>query len=174
VWEIWVRPLQMSFFFSLALQPHWALASAFSASWLFLQTVQLLGRVISSSQGLYLNTGQHKHRINTYTHQTSMPCVGFEPTIPTSERAKISTCLRPLGYRDRPRCRLMRALTPWKHPSEIRISCLNWLLLMQIHVCEAYAFNENNCKTNSQLITNNAVLYILIYLLCTVMYIQGK
>jgi hypothetical protein len=25
----------------------------------------LLGRLISSSQGLYLNTGQHKHRINT-------------------------------------------------------------------------------------------------------------
>jgi hypothetical protein len=42
-----------------------------------LQTVELLGRVISSSQGLYLNTGQQKHRINTYT-----------PTIPASERAK--------------------------------------------------------------------------------------
>jgi hypothetical protein len=31
------------------------------------QTVGLLGRVISSSQGLYLNTGQHKHRINAQT-----------------------------------------------------------------------------------------------------------
>jgi hypothetical protein len=51
-----------------------------------LQTVGLLGRVISLSQGRYLNTGQHKHRINTY--QTSMPCVAFETTIPTSERAK--------------------------------------------------------------------------------------
>jgi hypothetical protein len=30
----------------------------------------------------------HKHRINAYTHHTSMPCVGFEPTIPASERAK--------------------------------------------------------------------------------------
>jgi hypothetical protein len=30
------------------------------------QTVGLLGRVISSSQGLYLNTEQHKHRINTF------------------------------------------------------------------------------------------------------------
>jgi hypothetical protein len=46
---------------------------------IILQTVGLLGRVISSSQGLYLNTGQH---------QTSMPCVGFERTIPASERAK--------------------------------------------------------------------------------------
>jgi hypothetical protein len=25
--------------------------------------------------------------INAYTHQTSMPCVRFEPTIPASERA---------------------------------------------------------------------------------------
>jgi hypothetical protein len=31
---------------------------------------------------------QHKHRINTYTHQTFMPCVGFEPTISASERVK--------------------------------------------------------------------------------------
>jgi hypothetical protein len=29
-----------------------------------------------------------KHRINAYTHQTSMPWVGFEPTIPVFERAK--------------------------------------------------------------------------------------
>jgi hypothetical protein len=56
---------------------------------IILQTVELLGRVISSSQGLYLNTGQHKHRINTYTYQTSIPWVGFEPTILASERAKV-------------------------------------------------------------------------------------
>jgi hypothetical protein len=49
------------------------------------QTAGPLGRMISPSQGLYLYTGQHKHRINT---QTSMPRVGFEPTIPASERAK--------------------------------------------------------------------------------------
>jgi hypothetical protein len=55
---------------------------------IILQTVGLLGRVISSSQGRCLNAGQHKHRINTYTNQTSMPCVGFEPTIPASEPAK--------------------------------------------------------------------------------------
>jgi hypothetical protein len=52
------------------------------------QTVGLPERVISSSQGRYLNTGQHKHRINPYTHQTSMPWVGFEPTTPVFERAK--------------------------------------------------------------------------------------
>jgi hypothetical protein len=73
-------------FFSLALQPQWALAS--SDSWSFLQTVGLLGRVISPSQGLYLNTRQHKHRINIYTRQTFMPWVEFKPTIPASERTK--------------------------------------------------------------------------------------
>jgi hypothetical protein len=54
----------------------------------FSQTVGLLGRVMSPSQGRYLHTGQHKHRINAYTHQISMLCVGFEPTIPATERAK--------------------------------------------------------------------------------------
>jgi hypothetical protein len=55
---------------------------------IILQTVGLLGRVISSSQGLYLNSGQQEHGINTCTYQISMPCVGFEPTIAASERAK--------------------------------------------------------------------------------------
>jgi hypothetical protein len=54
----------------------------------FLQPVGLLGRVISPSQDHYIYTGQHKHKSNAYTHQTSMPSVGFEPTIPASERAK--------------------------------------------------------------------------------------
>jgi hypothetical protein len=55
---------------------------------IILQTVGLLQRVISSSQGLYLNTGQHEHRRNAYTHQTSMPCSKFEPTVPSSKWAK--------------------------------------------------------------------------------------
>jgi hypothetical protein len=33
----------------------------------FTQTVELLGRVISPSQGRYLHTGQHKHRTNAHT-----------------------------------------------------------------------------------------------------------
>jgi hypothetical protein len=51
------------------------------------QTVALLGRVISPSQGLYLNT-DNTNTVNAYTHQTSMTWVGFESTIPASERAK--------------------------------------------------------------------------------------
>jgi hypothetical protein len=50
-------------------------------------SVGLLGRVISSSQGLYLYTNTEK-RTYTHKHQTSMPWVWFEPTIPASERAK--------------------------------------------------------------------------------------
>ena len=42
----------------------------------FSQTVGLLRRVISLSQVLYLNTGQHKHRINAYTHQN--PCLEWD------------------------------------------------------------------------------------------------
>jgi hypothetical protein len=52
------------------------------------QSVGPLGRGISPSKSRYLNIRQHKHRLNLYTHQTSMPRVEFEPTIPASERAK--------------------------------------------------------------------------------------
>jgi hypothetical protein len=67
------------------------------------QTVGLLRRLISSSQGLYLNTGRHKHRINAYTHLTSMPWVGANED---------STCLSPLGYCDRPLSRMWISSTP--------------------------------------------------------------
>jgi hypothetical protein len=45
-------------------------------------SVGLLGRVIRPSQSRYLTQTQNKHK------QTSMPQVGFEPTIPAFERAK--------------------------------------------------------------------------------------
>jgi hypothetical protein len=75
------------FFFQWLYSPLWPWPLLFSFM-IILLAVGLLGRVINSSQGLYLTTGRHKHRINTYTHQISMPCMGFEPTIPQSERAK--------------------------------------------------------------------------------------
>jgi hypothetical protein len=40
---------------------------------------------ISPPQGRYLHTGQHKYNKRI---QTSMPRVGFEPTIPALERGK--------------------------------------------------------------------------------------
>jgi hypothetical protein len=59
----------------------------------FSQTVGLLGRATSTPQGRYLNTVQHKHRLIAYTHQTPMPWVGFEPTIPGSKREKTVVAL---------------------------------------------------------------------------------
>jgi hypothetical protein len=53
---------------------------------LFTQMVGLLRRGMSPSQGRYPHTGQHNTKY-THTH-TSMPRVGFESTIPASERAK--------------------------------------------------------------------------------------
>jgi hypothetical protein len=47
------------------------------------QSVGLLGRGISPSQGHYVTQTQNKHK------QTLMPWVGFEHTIPVFERAKI-------------------------------------------------------------------------------------
>jgi hypothetical protein len=62
---------------------------------IYSQSVWLLRRVISLSQGLYLNAGQHKYRINTYTHQI------LWNSNPASERAsEDSSCLRPRGHCD--------------------------------------------------------------------------
>jgi hypothetical protein len=48
---------------------------------IFFTQTELLGWVISSSQGRYPHTGQRRHR-------HSWPWVGFEPTIPAFERTK--------------------------------------------------------------------------------------
>jgi hypothetical protein len=57
----------------------------FCFSHLFTQSVGLLGRGMSPSQGRYLHTGQHKQNKRT---QTSISQVGFEGTIPVFEQAK--------------------------------------------------------------------------------------
>jgi hypothetical protein len=86
LWYFVSRNMQEIYFFEWLFSPcgPWPLFSLL----IYSQSVEFLGRVISSSQVLYLNTGQHKHRINIYTHQISMPWVGFEPKITASERAK--------------------------------------------------------------------------------------
>jgi hypothetical protein len=67
---------------SMALQPFVGPWPLFQFLDLFTQSVGLLGRGISPSQGRYLHTGQNKRT------QTSMHQVEFEPTIPVFERAK--------------------------------------------------------------------------------------
>jgi hypothetical protein len=52
----------------------------------FSQTVGLLERVISPSQGRYLHTGQLKHRMHVYRHKITMSWVVFEHTGPTERK----------------------------------------------------------------------------------------
>jgi hypothetical protein len=66
----------------------------------FPERVGLLGRVISQSQGRYLNTRQYKHKINAYTHQTSMPLSGIRTHDPSVRASEHRSWLRPHGYCD--------------------------------------------------------------------------
>jgi hypothetical protein len=58
----------------MALYPFVGLWPLFQFLNLFTQSVGLLGRGISPSQGRYLHTGQHKHRINAHRH----PCLKWD------------------------------------------------------------------------------------------------
>jgi hypothetical protein len=65
-----------------------------------LQTVELLGRVISPSQGRYLHTGQHKHRIKA--HKTDIHALSAIRThYPNVRESEDSSCLRQRGHCDR-------------------------------------------------------------------------
>jgi hypothetical protein len=75
--------------------------SNFSVSWSFTQSEGILGRGISQSQGRYLHTEQHKHRINAHRH----PCVKWDskPMIAVFERANPVHALdRAAGHCDQP------------------------------------------------------------------------
>jgi hypothetical protein len=75
----------------------------------FSETVGLLGRVINSSQGRYLNTGQHKHR-NKHTHTPNIHALsGIRTHDPSVRASEDSSCLRPRGYCDW----LLMRFTPW-------------------------------------------------------------
>jgi hypothetical protein len=63
------------------------------------QAVGLLGRVISSSQGLYLNTGQHTDKLG---HTLTIHAQGgFRARNHGLRAIEDCSCLRPLGYHDR-------------------------------------------------------------------------
>jgi hypothetical protein len=64
------------------------------------QTVGVLGRGMSPSQGRYLHIGQHKHRINACTNIRDLS--GIRTHDPSVRANEDSTCLRPRGHRDRP------------------------------------------------------------------------
>jgi hypothetical protein len=62
-----------------------------------LKMVGLLGRMMSTSQGGYLNTGQHKHIHVSNIHALS----GIRTHAPRVGVNKNSSCLTPRGYCDR-------------------------------------------------------------------------
>jgi hypothetical protein len=71
--------LSLSLSLSLLILPLWSTGHPWNAlfhfSFLILrQSVGLLGREISPTQGRYLHTGQHKHRINADRH----PCLQWD------------------------------------------------------------------------------------------------
>jgi hypothetical protein len=72
----------------------------FSVSSAYSQSVGFLERGISPSQGLYLCTVQHKHRINA--HNTDIKALnGIRTHDPSVRAIKDSSCLRPRGHCDR-------------------------------------------------------------------------
>jgi hypothetical protein len=93
----WANNFQSSvsfLFLFLPLEKPW---NAFS-----LQFLGLLGRGINPSQGLYLHTGQHKHRINIHTLTPNIHARSGIRTHDRSVRAsEDSSCIRPLSYSDR-------------------------------------------------------------------------
>jgi hypothetical protein len=94
------RPVVWYILFSMDLPAHsvpWPLIQFRNH---FTQTVGLLGRVISPSQGRYLHTGQHKHRLNAHTtniHALS----GIRTHDPSVRESEDSSCFRPRGHCDR-------------------------------------------------------------------------
>jgi hypothetical protein len=79
----------------MALPVHWGPRPLIQFRNHFSQTAGLLGRVISPSQGRYLNTGQHQHRINAYTH-TEYPCLEWNSN-PRSQRQSRRRLFMPLS-----------------------------------------------------------------------------
>jgi hypothetical protein len=89
-------------FFSTALLAHSGPRPLIQFRNHFSQTIKLLGRVISPSQGRYLNTGQHRHRINAHTHAPNIHVLsGILTHDPVFRASEGSSRLRPRGYRDR-------------------------------------------------------------------------
>jgi hypothetical protein len=88
------------FFISFALITYSYSVEVLFILWIYTQSVGLLGLVISPSQGFYLNTGQHKHRI-THTYTLTIHALSGMRTHDHGLRAsEDSSCLRPLVYLD--------------------------------------------------------------------------
>jgi hypothetical protein len=79
----------------------------FFGSFIYTQSIVLLGRRISLLQGRYLHTKQHKHRINAHTNL----CLEWD----SNPRPQCSIGRRPRGHCDRPSHTLLTLIMlPWK------------------------------------------------------------
>jgi hypothetical protein len=65
----------------------------------FTHKVGLYGQVISPSQGRYLHTGQHKHRINAHANIHALNRIGTHD--PSVRASGDSACFTPRGHGDR-------------------------------------------------------------------------
>jgi hypothetical protein len=83
---------------SMALQSFCWTLDFFSVSLSYTYPIGLLGHGIGPSQGRYLHTEQHKHRINTYTYNRVLS--GIRTHYLSLRTSEDSSCLRPRGHCD--------------------------------------------------------------------------
>jgi hypothetical protein len=119
-----------------------------------LQTVGLSGRVISSSARPLPKHRTHKHRINAYTQQTSMPYVGFEPTVPASERAKTVHVL------DRYATVTSRVWYTWSIYFLIFLVCVLLVFVQCIIFIYKLMYHSNRSYVLNFFSVNNSVVYV--------------
>jgi hypothetical protein len=86
-WRFWRLSFLFIYLMSIPLIPYPCGVEVFFFLWIYTQTVGLLGRVIGRSQDLYLNTGQHKHRINARAHTPNIHALSGIRTHDHSVRA---------------------------------------------------------------------------------------
>jgi hypothetical protein len=123
-----VSPFSLSLSLSLYLSLSGSTAlswtfAAFSVFWSHTQSVGLLGRKISLSQGRYLHTEQHRHRINAHTDIYALIVIRtHDPSVRASED---NSCLRLRGHCDR-LCRLLTNNNYICNAEEIHIQIRWW------------------------------------------------
>jgi hypothetical protein len=119
--------------------------------WIYTQSEGPLGWVMGLSQGLYLSTGQHKHRINTHTpniHARS----GTRTHDHRDRATEDSSCLRLLGYRDRPH--ETNKSNIWKKKSISYAYNYRWPEYDKIILCELI-LSQNNMFWRIDLLLGN-------------------
>jgi hypothetical protein len=96
-----------------------AVLGRFFSSLIYTLSVGLLGRGISPSQGRYLHTGQHKHRINAHRH----PCLEWNSNPRSQRSSERRQFMRKTALLEKPCSRLLlNPGRPTRSPSLYRLS----------------------------------------------------